>query len=102
MAGKDTKEVLTIHINLKAEKMENKPIQRRRKNPRSITDKLDEQVEKIVYRIMTNEGLEETIARAIKKALVELVIRYFLIIGVAVILLLGLQLAILSLILQNK
>lgn len=74
---------------------------RRNKNPQSIADKLDQQVEKIVYKVMTNEGLEETIARAIKRALIELVVRYFLLIGLAIFLLLTVQIIILIKIIQN-
>jgi hypothetical protein len=50
---------------------------------------------------MTNEGLEETIARAIKRALIELVVRYFLLIGLAIFLLLTVQIIILIKIIQN-
>ena len=82
--------------------METQTPRSRKKRQQSISDKLNQQVEQIVYRVMTNEGLEETIARAIKRALVELVMRYFLLIGFAVVLLLGLQLFIISLILQNQ
>lgn len=81
--------------------MNNKSRLRRQKPPRNLSEKLDQQVENIVYKVMTNEGLEETIARAIKRALVELVIHYFLLIGFAVLLVLGLQIFILTLLLSN-
>ncbi len=81
--------------------MENQSRYRRKNVPRNLGEKLDQQVENIVYKVMTNEGLEETIARAIKRALVELVIHYFLLIGFAILLVLGLQIFMLS-ILLNK
>lgn len=40
--------------------------------------KVNEQVEKIVYQVMTNEGLEQTVNRAIQKAVLTLVYRYWL------------------------
>ena len=57
----------------------------------SLAQRLDAQVEQIVYKVMTNEGLEETIARAIKKALIELVVKYFSLIVFLVLLILSLQ-----------
>ncbi len=71
------------------------------RKPRTIADKLDDQVDKIVYKVMTNEGLEESISRAIKKALVELVARYFLLIGFLVLLILSLQVAIFIMIVNS-
>ena len=63
----------------------------RDKIPRTLAKRLDDQVDKIVYKVMTNEGLEETISRAIKKALIELVTRYFVLIVFLVLLILSMQ-----------
>ncbi|MGB5592523.1 MAG: hypothetical protein WBM32_09830 [Crocosphaera sp.] len=62
------------------------------KKPRkSLPRRVDEQVEKIIYKVMTNEGLEQTIARAVIKGLMALVKRYFFIILGGIFLLLVLQ-----------
>ena len=82
--------------------MDDRIRKRRSKSPRNLAAKLDDQVEKIVYKIMTNEGLEETISRAIKKALVELVIRYFLLIGCLVLLILSMQVIMFIFIIKNS
>lgn len=58
---------------------------------RSWGQKLDEQVEKVVYKVMTNEGLEQTVSTAVKKALISLVKRYFFLIFIGIILLLFAQ-----------
>jgi len=81
--------------------MKNQSRIRRQKSPRNLGEKLDQQVENIVYKVMTNEGLEETISRAIKRALIELVINYCLLIGFAILLVLGLQVFILTLLLNK-
>lgn len=73
-----------------------------KKIPRSLGDRLDTQVEKIVYKVMTNEGLEETISRAIKKALVELITRYFALIEFLVLLILSIQVVMFIFILKNS
>jgi hypothetical protein len=71
--------------------------QKKRKN--SLSQKVNEQVEKIVYQVMTNEGLEQTVAIAVQKALINLVKRYWLLGAVAVIALLFVQSIFLSLVL---
>ncbi|MGK7945974.1 MAG: hypothetical protein AB4058_16040 [Microcystaceae cyanobacterium] len=58
---------------------------------KSLGQKVDTQVEALVYKILTNQGLEESVARAVKKALIDLVLKYILLIGVAVIAVLALQ-----------
>lgn len=73
-----------------------------RKIPRNLGDRLDAQVEKIVYKVMTNEGLEETISRAIKKALIELITRYFLLIGFLVLLILSMQVVMFIFLIKNS
>ena len=70
--------------------------------PQNLAQKLDAQVEQIVYKVMTNEGLEETIARAIKKALIELVVRYFTLIGFLVLIVLSLQVAMFIFIIKSN
>ncbi len=63
-----------------------------KKKPRkSLPRRVDEQVEKIIYKVMTNEGLEETISRAVVKGLMVLITRYFFIISGGIFLLLVLQ-----------
>ncbi|HAC61993.1 MAG TPA: hypothetical protein DCF68_00290 [Cyanothece sp. UBA12306] len=61
------------------------------KRKKSLGRKVDEEVEKIIYKVMTNEGLEQTISRAVVRALLGLVNRYFLLIIIGVILVLILQ-----------
>ncbi len=51
---------------------------------------------------MTNEGLEETISRAIKKALIELITRYFLLIGFLVLLILSMQVVMFIFLIKNS
>ena len=58
---------------------------------KSLSQKVDTRIEDIIYKVMTNRGLEESVARAVKKALIDLVLRYILLIGLGVILLLALQ-----------
>jgi hypothetical protein len=71
--------------------MDDKIRKRRNKIPRTLGARIDDQVDKIVYKVMTNEGLEETISRAIKKALLELVSRYFLLVAFLILLILSMQ-----------
>ena len=73
----------------------------KKRQKRSFGQKLDEKVEKIVYKIMTNDGLEETITRGIKKALIELLTSYFIVIVILVIATLGLQSIFLKFALEN-
>jgi hypothetical protein len=73
----------------------------RKRQKRSFGQKLDEKVEKIVYKIMTNDGLEETIIRGIKKALIELLVSYFVVIVILLIATLGLQAIFLKFALEN-
>ena len=80
-------------------------IQRRKKlklRPKNLAQQIDAQVEQIVYKVMTNEGLEETIARAIKKALIELVVKYFTWIAFLVLLVLSLQVTMFIFLLKNN
>lgn len=69
--------------------MEN-PRQKTKRN-KSLSRKVDEQVDRIVYKVMTNSGLEQTISRAVVRALLAMVKRYFILIAIAAILLLFLQ-----------
>lgn len=73
----------------------NRPERRRERLPenegRSLGQRVDREIEKIVRRVMTNEGLEETIDYAIQKALVKLVARYLVLAAVAIVLLLSLH-----------
>ena len=62
-----------------------------RKRKRSLARRVDNEVEKIIYKVMTNEGLEQTIARAVIKGLLALVKRYFVLILAGILLLLLLQ-----------
>ena len=55
------------------------------KQNRSLVRRLDQEVEKVVYKVMTNQGLEQTVSSAVKKALVDLVKRYFLLIFIGII-----------------
>ena len=70
------------------------PNKRRR---RSLATRVDDEMEKIIYKVMTNEGLEQTIARAVIKGLLALVKRYFLLIVFGILLLLVLQAILISL-----
>ncbi|MGK7939390.1 MAG: hypothetical protein AB4062_04385 [Crocosphaera sp.] len=67
-----------------------------RKRKRSLARRVDNEVEKIIYKVMTNEGLEQTIARAVIKGLLALVKRYFFLIVVGILLLLVLQAILIS------
>ncbi len=58
---------------------------------KSLTQKVDTRVEEIIYKVMTNRGLEESVSNAIKKALIELVFQYLLLIVLGLISLLALQ-----------
>lgn len=49
-----------------------------RKLKKPFGAKVNQQIEKIVYQVMTNEGLEQTVNRAIQKAVLTLVYRYWL------------------------
>ena len=44
-------------------------------------EKLSTEVEKIVYKVMTNQGLEDTISNAVQKGLITLILRYWLLIA---------------------
>ena len=46
-----------------------------KKRKRSLARRVDDEVDKIIYKVMTNEGLEQTIARAVIKGLLALVKR---------------------------
>ncbi|WP_107668690.1 hypothetical protein [Cyanothece sp. BG0011] len=70
------------------------PKQKRRK---TIARKVDDEVEKIIYKVMTNEGLERTIARAVIRGLIGLIRRYFWLAAVGVLLVLILQSILISL-----
>ncbi|MEM8777808.1 MAG: hypothetical protein AAGF26_02825 [Cyanobacteria bacterium P01_G01_bin.49] len=61
------------------------------KRKKSLSKRVDEQVDKIVYKVMTNDGLEQTISRAVVRALLAMVQRYFILIAIIVILLLFIQ-----------
>lgn len=50
----------------------------RTKRHKPFAEKVNEQVEKIVYQVMTNDGLEQTISKAVQKSLIALVLRYWL------------------------
>ncbi len=69
------------------------PNKRRR---RSLATRVDDEMEKIIYKVMTNEGLEQTIARAVIKGLLALVKRYFFLIVAGILLLLVLQAILIS------
>ncbi|MDJ0728396.1 MAG: hypothetical protein QNJ33_00210 [Crocosphaera sp.] len=69
----------------------------KKKPKRSLARKVDDEVEKIIYKVMTNEGLEQTIARAVIKGLMALIQRYFLLIVTGILLLLILQSILISL-----
>ena len=68
-----------------------------KKRRRSLARKVDNEVEKIIHKVMTNEGLEQTIARAVVKGLIALIRRYFWLAPVGILLLLILQLILVSL-----
>lgn len=76
--------------------------QTRTRKKRNFGNRLDREVEKIVYKIMTNEGLEDTVARAIQRALIDLVKRYFLLVVILVILALGIQSYFMVILLNNN
>ncbi|WP_330202974.1 hypothetical protein [Cyanobacterium sp. Dongsha4] len=76
-------------------------LRRGKRKPRNLSEKLDAQVEKIVYKVMTNEGLEETVNTAIQKALISLIVRYFALIIIGLLLIIALQNFILVIILKN-
>lgn len=76
--------------------------QTRIRKKRNFGNRLDREVEKIVYKIMTNEGLEDTVARAIQRALIDLVKRYFLLVVILVILALGIQSYLMVMLLNNN
>ena len=82
--------------------MDDRIKKRQSKVSRTLAARLDYQVDKIVYKIMTNEGLEETVSRAIKKALIELVSRYFLLIAFLVLLILSMQVVMFVFILRSS
>ena len=67
------------------------------KRRRSLARKVDNEVEKIIYKVMTNEGLEQTIARAVVKGLIALIRRYLWLAVVGIFLLLILQSVLISL-----
>jgi hypothetical protein len=68
---------------------------------RSLGRRVDRELEKFIHRVMTNEGLEETISQAVQKALVELLSRYLAWGAVAVVLLLSLHSVLLVLLLKS-
>ena len=68
-----------------------------KKRKRSLARRVDDEVDKIIYKVMTNDGLEQTIARAVIKGLLALVKRYFFLILVGILLLLVLQAVLISL-----
>ena len=68
-----------------------------KKRRRSLARKVDNEVEKIIHKVMTNEGLEQTIARAVVKGLIALIRRYFWLALVGILLLLILQSILVSL-----
>lgn len=70
------------------------PKKKRRKN---LARKVDDEVEKIIYKVMTNEGLEQTIARAVIRGLIALIRRYFFLAAGGILLLLILQSILISL-----
>ncbi len=72
----------------------------KKKRRRSLARKVDNEVEKIIYKVMTNEGLEQTIARAVVKGLIALIRRYFWLGLVGIFLLLILQSVLISLCLK--
>jgi hypothetical protein len=58
---------------------------------KSLGQKVDAQIEALIYKILTNQGLEESVARAVKKALIDLVLKYIFLIGLGVIFIIALQ-----------
>ena len=72
-----------------------------KKNSRkSFGKRVDERFEKVIYKVMTNEGLEQTISQAVIKALLALVKRYLLLAITGILLLLIIQSILLSLVLR--
>lgn len=69
----------------------------KKKRRRNLARKVDDEVEKIIYKVMTNDGLEQTIARAVVRGLIALIRRYFFIALGGVLLLLILQSILISL-----
>ncbi len=69
----------------------------KKKRRRTLARKVDDEVEKIIYKVMTNEGLEQTIARAVIRGLIALIRRYFFLAVGGVLLLLILQSILISL-----
>ncbi|MDJ0845139.1 hypothetical protein [Crocosphaera sp.] len=69
----------------------------KKKRKRTLARKVDDEVEKIIYKVMTNEGLEQTIARAVIRGLVALIRRYFFLAVGGILLLLILQSILISL-----
>lgn len=67
---------------------------------KSFGKKVDERFEKVIYKVMTNEGLEQTISQAVIKALLALVKRYLLLVIIGILLLLIIQSIILSIVLK--
>ncbi len=63
------------------------------------SERFASEVEKIVYKVMTNPGLESTISNAIQKGLVTLVVRYWLWIGAGLVGFLLLHTAVVALVL---
>ena len=76
--------------------------QTRIRKKRNFGNRLDREVDKIVYKIMTNEGLEDTVARAIQRALIDFVKRYFLLVVILVIFALGIQSYFMVILLNNN
>ncbi|MGK7913745.1 MAG: hypothetical protein AB4050_20020 [Synechococcus sp.] len=68
----------------------------------SLGKRVDRQVEKVIHRVMTNNGLEETISNAVQKALVELVTRYLALAVVAMLLLLTLHSSLLVILIKSN
>ncbi|MEL4895924.1 hypothetical protein [Crocosphaera sp. Alani8] len=69
----------------------------KKKRRGSLAKKVDSEVEKIIYKVMTNEGLEQTIARAVIKGLIVLIRRYLWLGVVGILLLLIVQSILISL-----
>ncbi|MCS6813829.1 MAG: hypothetical protein NZ772_09705 [Cyanobacteria bacterium] len=63
------------------------------------SERLSSEVEKIVYKVMTNPGLENTVSNAIQKGLITLIVRYWPLVGLGVLLLLIAHAAILAVVL---
>lgn len=67
---------------------------------KTLARKVDQEVEKIIYKVMTNEGLEQTISKAVIKALMTLIRRHFLILAITVLGLLFIQSILISIALK--